>query len=122
MAAKRQNDAYQAVLSPLFSSGRLGMYQPLMTSCRKPLARRRSLWTRVMSFARMAAAPFAFCRPCRISRDSASFSEGEAMPVLKLVFGVVRILVYCVLLLLVYTIFSLLCRAVSSFFCGGVAD
>src|SRR5262249_17892851 len=44
VVAKRQNDAYQAVLSPLFSSGRLGIYQPLMTSCRKPLARRRSLW------------------------------------------------------------------------------
>src|SRR5208337_3797383 len=121
MAAKRQNDAYQAVLSPLFSSGRLGMYQPLMTSCRKPLARRRSLWTRVMSFARMAAAPFAFCRPCRISRDSASFSEGEAMPVLKLVFGVVRILVYCVLLLLVYYVVPYLVYCVERFLVFSVA-
>src|SRR5215471_4082271 len=106
MAAKRQNDAYHAVLSPLLSSGRLGMYQPLITSCRKPLARRRSLWTRVMSFARMAAAPLAFCRPRRISRDSASFSEGEAISVLKLVFDVALILVYCVSLILVYCVVS----------------
>src|SRR5215470_13858828 len=104
MAAKRQNDAYQAVLSPFFSSGRLGMYQPLITSCRKPLARRRSLWTRVMSFARMAAAPLAFCRPCRISKDSASFSEGEAISALTLVFSVARILVYCVVPYLVYCV------------------
>ena len=32
---KRQNEAYQAVLSPFTSSGRLGIYQPLMTSSQK---------------------------------------------------------------------------------------
>jgi hypothetical protein len=49
---KRQNDAYQAVLSPFTSSGRLGIYQPLMTSCRKPL-RQEALPVR----ARQAARP-----------------------------------------------------------------
>ena len=33
---KDQNEAYHAVLSPASSSGRVGMYQPFMTSRRKP--------------------------------------------------------------------------------------
>jgi len=36
---------WTAVLSPFVSSGRLGMYQPLMTSWRNPLASSRSLRT-----------------------------------------------------------------------------
>ena len=59
-AAKRQNEAYQAVLSLSFSSGRLGTYRPLITWRRKPLALRRSLWVRGISFACMAAAPLTF--------------------------------------------------------------
>src|SRR6202161_4624064 len=76
---KRQNDAYQAVLSPFTSSGRLGIYQPLMTSCRKPLRRRRSRCVRDRSRARIAPAPAAVWRFRRISRDCASFSGGLAM-------------------------------------------
>src|SRR5271166_3063375 len=76
---KRQNDAYQAVLSPFTSSGRLGIYQPLMTSCRKPLRRRRSRCVRDKSRARIAPAPSAVWSFRRISRDCASFSGGLAI-------------------------------------------
>jgi len=79
----RQNEAYHAVLSPFTSSGRLGMYQPLMTSRRNPFASSRSRCVRVMSRARMAGAPLAFWSPWRISSDCASFSEGEAMMSLR---------------------------------------
>src|SRR5271168_1611687 len=76
---KRQKDAYQAVLSPFTSSGRLGIYQPLMTSCRKPLRRRRSRCVRDRSRARIAPAPSAAWMLRRILRDWASFSGGLAM-------------------------------------------
>src|SRR3984885_10682901 len=76
---KRQNDAYQAVLSPFTSSGRLGIYQPLMTSCRKPLRRRRSRCVRDRSRARIAPASSAVWSFRRTSRDCASFSGGLAM-------------------------------------------
>jgi hypothetical protein len=76
VAEKRQNDAYQAVLSPFASSGRLGIYQPFMTSCRKPFASRRSRWVRVRSLDRIAAAPWELWSLWSISRDCASFSDG----------------------------------------------
>src|SRR5271163_373464 len=75
---KRQNDAYQTVLSPFTSSGRLGIYQPLMTSCTKPLRRRRSRCVRDRSRARIAPAPSAVWSFRRTSRDCASFSGGLA--------------------------------------------
>jgi hypothetical protein len=83
-AAKGQNAAYHAVLSPGASPGRDGMYQPLMTSRRNPFARSRSRCVRVISRARMAAV-----RPvrCSTSRDSASFSDGAGMATRVSVFG-----------------------------------
>src|SRR5215469_5183193 len=78
-AAKRQKEAYHAVLSPFTSWGRLGTYQPLITSRRKPFASSRSRWVRLRSRARTAAARLAFWSRCRISRDCASFSEGFAI-------------------------------------------
>ena len=66
------------MLSPGASSGRDGMYQPLMTSRRKPLARSRSRWVRLKSAERIATTPRP-CSSCRASRDSASLPCGVAM-------------------------------------------
>ena len=55
-------EAYQTVLSPCSSSGRDGMYHPLMTSLRKPLASRRWRWVRVRSDDLMATSP----RACNV--------------------------------------------------------
>src|ERR1700724_1053716 len=52
-----------------------------MTSCRKPLRRRRSRCVRDRSRARIAPAPSAVWRFRRISRDCASFSGGMAIAV-----------------------------------------
>ena len=76
--AQPQNDAYHAVLSPVARSGRAGMYQPFMTSCRKPFLTRRSRWVRVNSPERAATRP-RLCSYLRALRDSASFSCGLIM-------------------------------------------
>ena len=78
--SERQNEAYQAMLPPFTSSGRLGINLPLMTSWRKPFERRRSRCVRDRFLARMAAVPLEVWSFPRISRDGASFSEGVAMP------------------------------------------
>ena len=117
-AQKRQKDAYQAVLSPFASSGRIGMYQPLMTSCRKPLRRRRSRCVRDRSRARIAPAPSAVWRFRRISRDCASFSGGMAVagflhasyfhyPIaLRLIYTIVLYVYYPIVLYHFYLIMS----------------
>ena len=53
--AERHYEAYQTVLSPSTSSGRLGINQPFMTRKRKPRVNNRSRCVREMSLARIAA-------------------------------------------------------------------
>ena len=100
---KSQNEAYQVVLSPRASSGRDGIYQPFITSCRKPPLTRSSRRMRLRSDERTATTP-RFCSASRASRESASFCCGVAIRSWALG-RAVRIYI------------SLLCRTFTSLFC-----
>jgi len=74
LPAWSESDFSKPCSRPFTASGRLGIYQPLITSCRKPLRRGRSRCVRDRSRARIAPAPSAVWSFRRISRDWASFS------------------------------------------------
>src|SRR2546429_3625641 len=100
---KPQNEAYQVVLSPRASSGREGMYQPFITSCRKPPLTSRSRWMRLRSDERIARTP-CFCSVWRASRESASFCCGVAIRSGRQAGRIVSILAYCDVYLLAYLV------------------
>jgi hypothetical protein len=84
------------------------MYQPFMTSCKKPFLTRRSRWVRVRSAERTATTP-RFCNALRASRDSASFSCGLAIAfVLLLAYCAVQFLAIYAVSNLAYSVVSLL--------------
>src|SRR5579862_1448882 len=83
-AENDQKDAYQPVLSPGGSSGRVGVYQPFITSRINPALRRRCRCVRESWLVRMATAPLS-CSSLRADSESASFSDGWAMIVSRLI-------------------------------------
>src|SRR6266478_3823142 len=99
---KSQNEAYQVVLSPRASSGRDGIYQPFITSCRKPPLTRRSRRMRLRSDERTATTP-RFCSASRASRESASFCCGVAIRSGRQAEWSVSILAYYAVHLLAYS-------------------
>ena len=83
-AENDQKDAYQPVLSPDGSSGRVGVYQPFITSRINPALRRRCRCVRESWLVRMATAPLS-CNSLRADSESANFSDGWAMIVSRLI-------------------------------------
>ena len=78
------------------------MYQPFMTSWRKPFLTSRSRWVRDRSFARIAAAPAVFWSSQNLQRLCEFFRGSGHIWVLKLAFCDVRFLAYMVVSVLAY--------------------